>query len=173
MCREGLGFLSSNICVAENAVKKLNSKASTEPLSTANNHRLDSALPSTRPGAMPLNKSQRTAPAWWCARVLASEVMTMVDMPVAIAIFTDMSVGISSWCNKKVRKGIMTNAPPTPSSPARKPANEPSTASASNNSGQLVISVMPNRVFAPCLCVAICQWRLWGFLPATKFCAVL
>jgi hypothetical protein len=67
-------------------------------------------------------------------RVLAKDVTTMVDMPVAMAILTAKGVSKPSvlW-NMKVRMGISTNPPPTPSKPAKKPVKMPRMARSNNN----------------------------------------
>ena len=63
--------------------------------------------------------------------MLATEVTTIVDMPVAMAIFTASSVSMPRWCSMKVRMGMRTRPPPTPSKPAKNPVKIPRMAKAS------------------------------------------
>ena len=135
MPRVGAGFLSRNICVAENPTNAANTSASADPLSTANTPRLAAKPPSTMPGARPLTMSQRTAPFLWCARTLLIEVKMMVAIDVAMAILTDSPALTPRAARMAEMKGTMTMPPPTPSKPARKPAPRPSSASSTTIRG--------------------------------------
>ncbi len=138
--RVGLGFLFSSICVAEKPTKAANTMASHAPLSSANTPRLASAAPSTMPGASRWTMSQRTAPRWWCARTLETEVKMMVAMEVAMAILTARSEAMPRALRMALMKGTMIMPPPMPSRPARKPVHRPSTISSVISNGSSIMS---------------------------------
>ncbi|XQU68499.1 hypothetical protein OJJOAM_001230 [Cupriavidus sp. H18C1] len=129
-CRLGDGLRLRSICEAEKPTNSANSSDSQPVFSAANTLPPPIMPPSRMPGASASTIFQRTAPCLWWARTDDSEVNRMVDIEVAIAIWTIASSGKASQLKVSVRNGTIIMPPPTPSSPAQKPVNAPSSNSA-------------------------------------------
>lgn len=106
-------------------------------------------LPTTMPGASRLTISHRTAPRFWCALTLDSEVKMIVAMEVAMAIFTDRS-GDTPWFVKMmVMNGTISMPPPIPNKPARKPVPRPSRASSAISRGSNIMGALRSGAVRP------------------------
>ena len=118
--RVSLGFGSSNICAAATPANTPNAAESADEDMSATICGPTSE-PSRMPGASPRTTRHRTAPRRWCARMLEIDVKPIVAIDVATAMCIRCSGGKCSRVKTIVSTGMIVIAPPTPSSPARKP----------------------------------------------------
>ena len=78
-------------------------------------------------------------------RDVAADLAVKMAIAVAMAILTARSAATPRCVSNAARKGTMTMPPPTPSSPARKPAPTPSRPSSTTSSGSIPSSVIAAR----------------------------